>query len=98
MRTQAACPMAGGLLKGLLMMTLEQLRDLAGTLGFRLYHIAELDHGAVVTDERMATRTPGLFCAEDVRRTPLRQIITAAADGAMAATSASAYLGNPVDY
>ena len=60
--------------------------------------LAELDHGAVVTDERMATRTPGLFCAGDVRRTPLRQIITAAADGAMAATSASAYLGNPVDY
>ena len=43
--------MAGGLLKGLLMMTLEQLRDLAGTLGFRLYHIAELDHGVLRTAE-----------------------------------------------
>ena len=53
--------------------------------------------GYVVSDERMATRTPGLFVAGDVRDKPLRQIVTAASDGAVAATSAAAYLGHPVD-
>jgi thioredoxin reductase (NADPH) len=53
--------------------------------------------GYVIADERMATRTPGLFVAGDVRDKPLRQIVTAASDGAIAATSASAYLGHPVE-
>ena len=53
--------------------------------------------GYVVADERMATKTPGLFVAGDVRDKPLRQIVTAASDGAVAATSAAAYLGHPVD-
>lgn len=53
--------------------------------------------GYVITDDRMATRTPGLFAAGDVRDKPLRQIVTAASDGAMAATSVSAYLGHPVE-
>ena len=55
------------------------------------------DAGYVVTDERMATRTPGLFVAGDARVKPLRQIVTAASDGAVAATSAAAYLGLPVE-
>ena len=55
------------------------------------------DAGYVVTDEHMATRTPGLFVAGDARAKPLRQIVTAAADGAVAATSAAAYLGRPVE-
>lgn len=53
--------------------------------------------GYVIADERMATKTPGLFVAGDVRDKPLRQIVTAASDGAIAATSVSAYLGHPVD-
>ena len=53
--------------------------------------------GYIMTDERMATRTAGLFAAGDVRKTPLRQIVTAAADGAIAANSAAAYLGRPVE-
>lgn len=53
--------------------------------------------GYVVCDERMATKTPGLFVAGDVRDKPLRQIVTAASDGAIAATSVSAYLGHPVE-
>ena len=48
--------------------------------------------GGVITDEDMATRTPGLFAAGDVRDKRLRQVITAAADGAIAATSAYRYL------
>ena len=52
--------------------------------------LVELDpSGYVITDERMATKTPG--------KTPLRQIVTAAADGAIAANSAAAYLGRPVE-
>ncbi|WP_273396332.1 NAD(P)/FAD-dependent oxidoreductase [Thermophilibacter mediterraneus] len=55
------------------------------------------DAGYVVTDDRMATATPGLFVAGDVRSKALRQIVTAAADGAVAATSAASYLGLPVE-
>lgn len=60
--------------------------------------LVELDpSGYVITDERMATKTPGLYAAGDVRKTPLRQIVTAAADGAIAVNSAAAYLGRPVE-
>ena len=48
--------------------------------------------GGIVTDEDMATKTPGLFAAGDVRSKSLRQVITAAADGAIAATSVNHYL------
>ena len=50
--------------------------------------------GGVVTDERMRTKTPGLFCAGDVREKPLRQVVTAVSDGAVAAVSAYDYLDN----
>ena len=48
--------------------------------------------GYVITDERMATSVPGLFAAGDVRVTPFRQLVTAAADGAIAAHCAAAYI------
>ncbi len=56
------------------------------------------EHGYIITNDRMATSLPGLFAAGDVRQTPLRQIITAAADGAVAATSVASYLGQPIDH
>lgn len=60
--------------------------------------LADLDErGYVVSNERMETRTPGLFVAGDIRQKPLRQIITAASDGAVAATSAAAFLGQPIE-
>ena len=60
--------------------------------------LVELDEaGYVITDERMATRTRGLFVAGDVRSKPLRQIVTAASDGAVAATSAAVLLGRPIE-
>lgn len=48
--------------------------------------------GGIVTDENMATGFSGLFAAGDVRSKRLRQVITAASDGAIAATSAYHYL------
>jgi thioredoxin reductase (NADPH) len=47
--------------------------------------------GSIVTDEFMRTSIPGVFAAGDIRNTPLRQVITACADGAVAATSALEY-------
>lgn len=59
--------------------------------------LVDLDEvGYVIADEELATRTPGLYVAGDVRQKSLRQIVTAASDGAIAATSVSAYLGHPV--
>jgi thioredoxin reductase (NADPH) len=54
--------------------------------------LVDLNDGAVVTDAAMRTRTPGLYVAGDMRDTPLRQVLTAAADGAIAATSALEYV------
>jgi thioredoxin reductase (NADPH) len=48
--------------------------------------------GYVCADENGATGRPGLFVAGDVRTKKLRQVVTAAADGACAATSAAEYL------
>ena len=48
--------------------------------------------GYIITDQTMATSVPGLFAAGDVRNSPFRQIVTAAADGAVAAHSAAAYI------
>jgi len=52
------------------------------------------DRGYIETDNKMATKIAGVFAAGDVRETPLRQIITAASDGALAAMSAYHYLEN----
>ncbi len=53
----------------------------------------ELDSsGYIVADESTRTNIPGVFAAGDVRTTPLRQIVTAPADGAVAATAAQEYL------
>ena len=53
----------------------------------------ELDvSGYIVADESTKTSIPGVFAVGDVRTKVLRQIITAAADGAMAAHSAEEYL------
>lgn len=51
-----------------------------------------LDQGYVKTDENMHTSLPGVFAAGDLRVKSLRQIITAAADGAIAAMEAQRYL------
>lgn len=47
--------------------------------------------GYVVAGEDGVTTTPGIFVAGDIRKKPLRQVITAVADGANAAVSAGTY-------
>lgn len=49
----------------------------------------ELDEaGYIRTNERMETNLPGVYAAGDVRHKELRQLVTAASDGAIAATRA----------
>lgn len=48
--------------------------------------------GFIETDVNMQTSVQGVFAAGDVRNTPLRQVITAASDGAIAACSAVKYI------
>ena len=55
--------------------------------------VLELDaQGYIQADETTRTNLPGVFAVGDVRTKPLRQIITAAADGAVAAHFADHYL------
>jgi thioredoxin reductase (NADPH) len=54
---------------------------------------AEKDEaGYIFTDQGMASSIPGLFAAGDVRASPFRQVVVAAAEGAIAAHSAAAYI------
>ena len=48
--------------------------------------------GYLCADETTRTNLPGVFAAGDVRTKPLRQVVTAAADGAVAAHFAEQYL------
>nr|MDD6335881.1 thioredoxin-disulfide reductase [bacterium] len=56
----------------------------------------ELDRdGYIVADETTKTNLPGVFAVGDVRQKPLRQIVTAVADGAVASKFAEEYLLAP---
>lgn len=54
--------------------------------------IAMDDKGYIITDETMLTSQTGLYAAGDVRQKLLRQVVTAVADGAVAAVAAEKYL------
>jgi thioredoxin reductase (NADPH) len=58
----------------------------------RFGNLVELKKGYIVTDESMATKTPGLYAAGDCRDKKIRQLTTAANDGAIASISAANYL------
>lgn len=50
------------------------------------------ERGYILTNDKMETSIKGVYAAGDVRQKFLRQVVTAAADGAIAATAASQYL------
>lgn len=56
------------------------------------YGVELCERGFVKTDMYLATNIPGVYAAGDCRVSPLRQVVTAAADGAVAATSAINYI------
>ncbi len=57
-----------------------------------LKELTECDEGGyIIAGEDCATLVPGIFAAGDIRKKPLRQIVTAVADGANAAVSAGNY-------
>jgi thioredoxin reductase (NADPH) len=51
------------------------------------------DKGYIRADESCMTETPGIFVAGDCRTKAVRQLTTAASDGAVAALAACAYIG-----
>ena len=54
--------------------------------------VLDMEGGYIKTDECMRTNIPGVFAAGDVRVTPLRQVVTACADGAIAAMQCYKYI------
>lgn len=51
-----------------------------------------MENGYIVTDDDMKTNIPGVFAAGDIRKKSLRQVVTAAADGAIAAVQAEKFI------
>lgn len=54
--------------------------------------LAQDEQGFIITDETMQTSQEGVFAIGDLRTTPLRQVITAASDGAVGAVYATKYI------
>lgn len=54
--------------------------------------VIEMENNYIITDVDMKTNIPGVFAAGDVRKKSLRQVVTATADGAIAAVQAEKYV------
>ncbi len=54
--------------------------------------IETVKNGYIPTNEKMETSLPGVYAAGDIRQKYLRQVITAASDGAIAATAAAQFI------
>ncbi len=59
--------------------------------------IIDMDRGYIKTDDSMKTNIEGVFAAGDCRVKPLRQVVTATADGAIAAVEAEKYIDEKFD-
>ncbi len=55
------------------------------------------ERGYIITDDDMRTNIEGVFAAGDIRSKSLRQVVTAAADGAIAAFVAELYITEKFD-
>jgi thioredoxin reductase (NADPH) len=64
------------------------MQPVTGIFGTEL----DTENGYILTDERMRTNIPGVFAAGDVRKKTLRQVVTATADGAIAAIEAERHI------
>ena len=60
--------------------------------------IALDENGYIIADESTGTNLPGVFAVGDIRTKMLRQIVTAAADGANAAYAVEEYLAEDLTY
>lgn len=56
--------------------------------------LINMENGYILTDDNMKTNIPGVFAAGDCRKKSLRQVVTATADGAIAAMQALHYIEN----
>lgn len=73
---------------------------LFGVFGFIGYNpnsklfegLLDMDHGYIKTDENMHTNVRGVYAAGDIRVKSLRQVVTAAADGAIAAMQVEKFI------
>ena len=54
--------------------------------------LVDLNKGFIITNEKMETKTQGLYAAGDCRFKEVKQVVTATNDGAIAATNAIKYL------
>ncbi|OGO00157.1 MAG: thioredoxin-disulfide reductase [Chloroflexi bacterium RBG_13_51_52] len=58
-----------------------------------LKEVLKLDNvGAIIANDRLETSVPGIFAAGDIRSGSIRQVISAAGDGAIAAVNAGKYV------
>lgn len=55
-------------------------------------NMVHMDRGYIITNDNMETNLPGVYAAGDNRVKSLRQVVTAAADGAIAAVQAEKYI------
>ncbi|OEU57785.1 MAG: thioredoxin-disulfide reductase [Desulfobacterales bacterium C00003104] len=62
--------------------------------GFLCSEIKTNEEGFVIADQNMETSVPGVYAVGDVRNTPLRQVVTAVGDAAIAAVCAEKYVEN----
>lgn len=56
--------------------------------------VIDMDKGYIKTGDNMHTNVEGVYAAGDIRVKSLRQVVTAAADGAIAAMQAEKYIAN----
>ena len=56
--------------------------------------VIDMDKGYIKTDDNMHTNIEGVYAAGDIRVKSLRQVVTAAADGAIAAMQAEKYIAD----
>jgi thioredoxin reductase (NADPH) len=79
----------------------KSVKDISGifvAIGFKpntdyLKGVLSLDaNGAIITNEKMETKVPGIFAAGDIRSGSIRQVVAGAGDGAVAAIYAERYI------